>query len=434
MHKQALSYELRPLLPPASQTHAIVLSTMKETLDQDPSSSSATTFLASNYHDNADALFVASTSHKGTTSVITPFSLANDDNDDGYSVAESHRVSLESVGSTTDGIDILGAEPSATTFLEWSHQQSGRLVTNRYFKRGVLTLIMINSILLGVRTCEFVRNNDKLAAFLDTLLHGIQLSFTLEMILLITYYQIRTVQQGWVLSDLVIMTVSWFLSPILTVLRAFRLIRALRKASGVSVLKQLVKTLLKVFPQMLCIVFLVLLLFYIFAVMFTNFFQDIPEEDLSQNYFASLDKSTFTLFQIMTLDDWAAISQELTQVYPWAWLPVVSFIVSATFFFGSLVIAVVTEAVASVGNERLWKTLEIRETASQHMLAGNGGGGGSGVGRKELRRLEEKVDDLRMSVDQLLRMQVSMQETLALMQQQEVAKGLAKANTMKQTD
>jgi voltage-gated sodium channel len=264
-----------------------------------------------------------------------------------------------------------------------------------------------------------------LAAFLDTLLHGIQLSFTLEMILLITYYQIRTVQQGWVLSDLVIMTVSWFLSPILTVLRAFRLIRALRKASGVSVLKQLVKTLLKVFPQMLCIVFLVLLLFYIFAVMFTNFFQDIPEEDLSQNYFASLDKSTFTLFQIMTLDDWAAISQELTQVYPWAWLPVVSFIVSATFFFGSLVIAVVTEAVASVGNERLWKTLEIRETASQHMLAGNGGGGGSGVGRKELRRLEEKVDDLRMSVDQLLRMQVSMQETLALMQQQEVAKGLA---------
>jgi voltage-gated sodium channel len=394
--------------------------------NQDPSSSSTDTFLASNNCNN-DPFRSSQGGNTTTTSIITPFSLANDD-DDGYSVAESHRVSLT---STTDGIDILAAEPSPSNFREWSHQKSGRIVMNRYFKRAVLVIILVNSLLLGIRTLEAVRNNDKAAAFVDTVLHGIQLWFTLEIALEIIHYQTRTLEQGWVLSDLVIISTSWLLSPTLTVLRAFRLIRALRKASGVAALKHLVKALLKAVPKMLGIIFLVLVLFYIFAVLFTNFFQDIPEENLSQDYFGSLDKSTYTLFQIMTLDDWTVISQELTSVYRWAWLPIVSFIISSTFLFGSLVIAVVTEAVASVGNERLWKTLEIRDSASQHFLSERGGGGGteSGIGRKELFRLEEKVDDLRNSVDHLVRMQVAMQETLMLLQQQELARGLAQAST-----
>jgi voltage-gated sodium channel len=407
----------------------------KETLDQDPSSSSADTFLASN-HGNFDSFRSA---HQGfntektpntetpATSVMTPFSLANDDDDDGYS------VSRLSITSTTDGIDILAPEPSPNNFLQWSHQKAGRIVTNRYFKRAVLVIILVNSLLLGVRTWEGVRNNEKLGNFVDTILHGIQIWFTLEIALVIVHYQNRTLQQGWVLFDLVIISTSWFFSSTLTVLRAFRLIRALRKASGVASLKHVVKALLKAIPKMLGIIFLVIFLFYIFAVLFTNFFQDIPEEDLSQDYFGSLDKSLYTLFQIMTLDDWAVISQELTAVYQWAWLPIVSFIIASTFFFGSLVIAVVTEAVASVGNERLWKTLEIRESASQHVSSEFGAGGGvgsrGGLGRKELYRLEEKVDDLRTSVDHLVRMQSSMQETLMLLQQQELARGLAQAST-----
>lgn len=384
----------------------------KERPDQDPSSSSADTFITSNHRSNDNTT---------TTSIITPFSLANDDDTDGYS---------DSLASTTDGIDILAAEPSPSNFWEWSHQKSGRIVTNRYFKRAVLVIILINSVLLGARTWEAVRNNDKLANFVDTVLHGIQFWFTLEMILEVVHYQTRTLEQGWVLFDLVIISTSWLLSPTLTILRAFRLIRALRKASGVAALKHLVKALLKAVPKMLGIIFLVLVLFYIFAVLFTNFFQDIPEENLSQDYFGSLDKATYTLFQIMTLDDWTVISQELASVYSWAWLLIVSFIVSSTFLFGSLVIAVVTEAVASVGNERLWKSLEIRESASQRFLSENGGGGsGIGIGRKELYRLEEKVDDLRTSVDHLVRMQVSMQETLMLLQQQQFAEGLAQATT-----
>jgi voltage-gated sodium channel len=399
----------------------------KARLDQDPSSSSTDTFLTSN-HRNNDALVSSQGGNTTTTSIITPFSLANDDDDaDGYSVAESHRVSLT---STTDGIDILAAEPSPTNFRQWSHQKAGRLVTNRYFKRAVLVIILVNSLLLGIRTWEVVRNNDKLGDFVDTVLRGIHIWFRVEVALEFVHYQTRTLEQGWVLFDLVVISASWLLSPTLTILRAFRLIRALRKASGVAALKHLVKALLKAVPQMLGIILLVLFLFYIFAVLFTNFFQDIPEEDLSQDYFGSLDKSTYTLFQIMTLDNWTVISEELMSVDRWAWLPIVSFIVSSTFFFGSLVIAVVTEAVASVGNERLWKTLEMRESASQHFLSEHGSGGGrSGGGRKELYRLEEKVDDLRMSVDHLVRMQVAMQETLMLLQQQELARGLAQAST-----
>jgi voltage-gated sodium channel len=419
-----LQFELAHLL-------STTMTNNKATLDQDPSSSSTDTFIASNQRSNNNAFAGSQGGNTTTTatSIITPFSLANDDDADGYSAAESHRVSLDSI---TDGIDILAAEPSPSNFRQWSRQRSGRLVTNRHFKRAVLAIILVNSLLLGVRTWEVVRNNDRLADFLDNvLLRGIQLWFTLEIALEVVHYQRRTLEQGWVLFDLVIISTSWLLSPTLTVLRSFRLIRALRKASGVAALGHLVKALLKAVPKMLGIVFLVLFLFYIFAVMFTNFFQDIPEEDLSQDYFGSLDKSTYTLFQIMTLDNWTVISEELTSVYRWAWLPIVSFIVSSTFFFGSLAIAVVTEAVASVGNERLWKTLEIRESASPHFSSerGSGGPGTSGIGRKELYRLEEKVDDLRKSVDHLVRMQEAMQETLMLLQQQELARGVAQAST-----
>jgi len=412
-----------------------------------------------------DSYAANSGTEKTTASSVTPFQLAAGDFDtsyDGipYDCDEQHiqkhtqqanrerprfvrHSSHLSVDSMTDGIDILGVGDSPSNFLQWTQQQTGRIVTNRRVRRGVLALILLNSLLLGAATLNIVRENAGWNSFLDGSIYLIQVLFTIEVLVEIGHYQRRTLQQGWLLFDILIVTTSWLVLPSLTVLRAFRLIRALRKASGVAQVKQLIKALLKVIPKMLAIVFIMLLLFYIFAVLFTGMFQDLynnnnDNDAVSQDYFGRIDKSAFTLFQIMTLDNWAAITDELTAVYPWAWFPVISFIIVATFFFGALVIAVVTEAVSSVGNERLWKTLEVRESQSDRLLGlagldgvGVGSGSGAPVDRKTLRRLEEKVDNLRTTIDQLVRMQVDMQEAIVRMQQQEMTKGLTQGQGAK---
>jgi len=321
--------------------------------------------------------------------------------------------------STTDGIDILGAEPSPTNFREWSHQRSGRIITSRRFKRCVLTLILINSLLLGVATWDIVRDNEKLSRILDRIFQFFLLLFTVEVLAEFAYYQHKILQMGWVLFDIGVLTLSWFLGTTWLVLRAFRLIRALRKASGLVELKLLVKALLKGVPKMLAIVVLFLVLFYIFAVIFTDFYQDVyndNKDEISENYFGRLDRTAFTLFRVMTLDDWSSIAKEIMQVYRWSWTVFLSFIVTS-LFFGSLIVGVVVDSVQSVSQERLWKSFQDANDIQPSNT-------------KEMQRFERKLDDLSNTVDQLVRMQLAMQESLNRLNQQEVAKQLRQATSL----
>jgi hypothetical protein len=54
----------------------------------------------------------------------------------------------------------------------------------------------------------------------------------------------------------------------------------------------------------------------------------------------------------MTLDSWASITKEMMKAHNWAWLPFVLFIMSSTFFFLNLIIAVTCEAVSNVDHGR----------------------------------------------------------------------------------
>ena len=95
------------------------------------------------------------------------------------------------------------------------------------------------------------------------------------------------------------------------------------------------------------------LIFYIFAVMFTSLFGELHVREVvkyptTSNYFGDMGQSLFTLFQMMTLDDWAPICREVMLTYPWAWFPFVSFVVISGFIVVNLIIAVVCDAIASL--------------------------------------------------------------------------------------
>jgi Ion transport protein len=86
-------------------------------------------------------------------------------------------------------------------------------------------------------------------------------------------------------------------------------------------------------PRMFAIWLLLCLVSYIFAVMFTQLFKDLYEQGATGDvdYFGCMDKTFFTLFQIMTLDAWSDISRDGMAVYPWAWLPIIAYVILTGF-------------------------------------------------------------------------------------------------------
>ena len=83
-----------------------------------------------------------------------------------------------------------------------------------------------------------------------------------------------------------------------------------------------------------------------FGVLFTNFFSFISEEEEYEDfkiidYFSRLDKSIFTLIQIMTLDSWNKITRELIKVSPHSWIPLFTFILVADAIFLNLMVAII---------------------------------------------------------------------------------------------
>ena len=85
------------------------------------------------------------------------------------------------------------------------------------------------------------------------------------------------------------------------------------------------------------------LMFYVAAVMATQIFGDTFPD-----WFGTLPKSLYSLFQIMTLESWSmGIVRPVMEVYPYAWAFFVPFILIATFTMLNLFIAVVVNAMQS---------------------------------------------------------------------------------------
>jgi voltage-gated sodium channel len=87
-------------------------------------------------------------------------------------------------------------------------------------------------------------------------------------------------------------------------------------------------------------VFLIALLYYVFAVMATQLFgEDFP------HLFGNLGDSLFTLFTVMTLEGWTNdVAKPVMEKYPYAWVFFVTYIVVTTFMVLNLFIGVVVNA------------------------------------------------------------------------------------------
>ena len=220
-----------------------------------------------------------------------------------------------------------------------AHSRLERFVESDLFPRFIIAVIVLNAIVLGLETSpSAMAVAGGLLKALDLIALAI---FVVEIGLKLFVYRLRFFKNGWNVFDFVIVgialvpTVEW-----LSVLRALRILRALRLLSVIPQMRQVVQALFGAIPAMGSVIVLLVLLFYVSAVMATKLFgATFPD------WFGSVGASLYSLFQIMTLESWSmGIVRPVMGAYPYAWLFFVPFILLTSFIVLNLFIAIIVNA------------------------------------------------------------------------------------------
>jgi voltage-gated sodium channel len=208
-----------------------------------------------------------------------------------------------------------------------------------WFQRFIIAVIVVNAIGLGLETIPSV--NGSIGGFLTVIDHVALVVFFLEIAAKLLVYRLAYFKDPWNIFDFTIVAIA--LLPVsggLSVMRALRILRALRIISVVPAMRRVVEALLHAVPSLGAVIALLAIIFYICAVMSTKLFGADFDE-----LFGSLARSLFTLFQIMTLENWAdGAVRPIMKVYPYAWLFFIPFILMVTFAVLNLFIAIIVNA------------------------------------------------------------------------------------------
>ncbi len=229
------------------------------------------------------------------------------------------------------------------------------------FTHTILGLIILNAIILGLETSPSVMSAwGGAIAQLNQILLAV---FVIELLLRIYAWRARFFTDPWSLFDFVIVVIALVpASGPLAVLRALRVLRVLRIVSSVPSMRKVVAALLGALPGLGSIGVLLLLIYYVAAVIATNLFgNNFPE------WFGSIGHSFYTLFQIMTLESWSmGISRPVMEAFPYAWAFFIPFILIATFTMLNLFIAIIVNTMQSFNEAEQAAAQAEHDQAEQH--------------------------------------------------------------------
>ena len=209
------------------------------------------------------------------------------------------------------------------------------IVNGKRFHDAILVLIFINALVLAVDVMPGMAEETR--QILQGIDRFIVWIFIVEIILRIIANGRAFFRDGWSIFDFLVVVIS---APAtltgISALRILRALRLLRVLSGVSHLRRVGEALVAAVPGISWVAALLFLIIVISAIIGTNLFgEGVPE------YFGDLFVSMYTLFMVLTLEDWPDVADAVLEVYPMAWIFFVSFIVLATFTVVNLFVGVI---------------------------------------------------------------------------------------------
>ncbi|CAJ1354683.1 unnamed protein product [Effrenium voratum] len=288
------------------------------------------------------------------------------------SSAVSGATGLDSMASSkAEGFDWqLPSEAQAYERLPWTR--------SRWFNISVSSAIFLNTIWLGVETdwyqpADYEGQTDPWK-IVNYCFVGF---FCIE--LLIRIYS-RTwwpfIVDNWNKFDTVLVLLSVFDTFILdqiggstgsfSSLRVLRVLRVARVLRLLRFFKPLWLLVIGAFDAMRALLWawvLISILIYIFAILLTRTVgfahKETPE---IEQYFGNLLLSSFTLFQVMTLEGWGSVARLAMSVEPWVWgIIFVSFLLITTFSIMNMIVSVIVDSTLEAALDQKLQAMRDKE-------------------------------------------------------------------------
>lgn len=231
-------------------------------------------------------------------------------------------------------------------------------------ERVIMSLIVGNAVILGLETSKTMMAS--YGWLLEILDHIILAVFVVEIAARVIVHRVAFFRDPWSVFDFVVIGIALVpATETFSVLRSLRVLRVLRLITGVPALRRVVAGLLAALPGMGSIVFLISLIYYVFAIMATKLFGDD-----NPNLFGTLGDSLFTLFTVMTLEGWTNdVANPVMQSHPYAWVFFVVYIVITTFMVLNLFIGVVVNAMQAEASKADAEEHEVEREIIQEQAA-----------------------------------------------------------------
>tara|TARA_R110000850_G_scaffold37503_10_gene98821 strand:+ start:5326 stop:6114 length:789 start_codon:yes stop_codon:yes gene_type:complete len=225
-------------------------------------------------------------------------------------------------------------------------QKLATIIDSDRVRNFILGVILFNALILGMETSDqIMARAGGVILLLDKLCLAV---FVVELLAKLIAYRTRFFRDGWNIFDFIIVGIS--LVPVaqgFSALRALRILRVLRVISVAPRLRRVVEGFVTALPGMASVFLLMALIFYIAAVMATKLFGGAFDE-----WFGTLGRSGYSLFQIMTLESWSmGIVRPVMEVYPLAWMFFVPFIMVTTFAVVNLLVGLIVNSMQDAHQE-----------------------------------------------------------------------------------
>ena len=215
-----------------------------------------------------------------------------------------------------------------------------KIRNSKIFSGIVIAVIVASAIYAGVSSYNIP---PEYTVYLDLFDYAITIFFVIEILIRMISERslIKFFKDGWNVFDFLIVTIS--LVPIsnvesVFVARLLRIIRVLRIITVVPAFRHIIDSLVKTIPRVGFIALLMFIFMYVWGAIGTMFFGPVDPE-----HWGNIGLALITLVQVATYDDWAAIMSNVIEVYPYAWIFFVSFIIVNAVILLNMVIGVIVD-------------------------------------------------------------------------------------------
>ncbi|XP_026098606.1 voltage-dependent T-type calcium channel subunit alpha-1H isoform X1 [Carassius auratus] len=236
-----------------------------------------------------------------------------------------------------------------------------RIVDSKYFNRGIMIAILINTLSMGI---EYHEQPEELTNILEISNIVFTSMFVLEMVFkLLAFGIFGYIKNPYNIFDGIIVVISvWEIigqaDGGLSVLRTFRLLRVLKLVRFLPALRRQLVVLMKTMDNVATFCMLLMLFIFTFSILGMHLFgckfslkmengDTIPD----RKNFDSLLWAIVTVFQILTQEDWNVVLYNgMASTTPWAALYFVALMTFGNYVLFNLLVAILVEGFQAEGD------------------------------------------------------------------------------------